>query len=140
MAEQKVKKQISFDEDKLVIQENGDFELLGTKCADCSTTAPGKHPACWACGSRNIKVVNMSKTGTLNNYSQVMIKPSAEWKGPMPYIMVEVMMPEGSTINTMLLGIDYKDVKKGMKVKAAIEKADVTEEGDDIMIYVWRPA
>ncbi len=140
MAEQKVKKQISFDEDKLIINENGSFELLGTKCNDCGTTAPGKHPACWTCSSRNIKVVNLAKIGTLNNYSQVMIKPSVEWKGPVPYIMSEVMMPEGCSINTMLFGIDYKDVKKGMKVKAAIEKADTNEEGDDIMIYVWRPA
>ena len=140
MAEQKVKKLISFDEDKLVLLETGDFNLLGTKCKDCGTTTPGKHPACFACSSRNIQIVNMSKTGTLNNYSQVMIKPSVEWKGPIPYIMAEVMMPEGTSINSMLFGIDYKDVKKGLKVKAAIEKADTTEEGDDIMIYVWRPA
>jgi uncharacterized OB-fold protein len=140
MAEEtKVKKQISFDEDKLELLENGDFNLLGTKCSECGTVSPGRHPACFACSSRKIKIINMSKTGTLNNYSNVLIKPSVEWKGPLPYIMAEVMT-EGSAVNTMLLGIDAKDVKKGMKVKLAIEKADTNEEGDDIMIYVWRPA
>ncbi len=140
MAEQKVKGPISFDDDKIELLPGGDFKLIGTKCNDCKAVVPGRHPACMTCSSRNIQEIALSHNGTLGNWSVVMIAPSLEWKGPVPYVMGEVMMPEGPAINSMVVGLkDNKDLKKGMKVTAVLQKADVDADGNDIMIYVWKP-
>lgn len=143
MVEQKqqYKKKVSFDKDRLELLPEGGFRLLGQKCKECGTTVLGRHPACLKCHSRQVEQIELGQSGTLTNYSVVHIRPSSEWKGPVPYALSEVQLPEGPVVTTLTSGIaDFKDLKIGMKMKLELQKADEDQEGNEIIIYTWKPA
>ncbi len=134
------KKILSFDPYKLEILPDGKFKLLGTKCNVCGATTLGTHPACQKCFSPDVKSVALTHSGAIQNYSIIYLKPSAEWKGPVPYVLGEVKLPEGPVVTTYIINKEPKDIKVGLKVKMALNKADQDELGNDIMSYVWTPA
>ena len=139
--QQTAKQKKSFDKNRLEITSDGKFQLLGQKCLDCGAVQLGRHFACLKCQSRHLKDVNLSQQGKLTNYSVVQISPSSEWKGPVPYVLGEVMLPESFAVTTLVYGLDkIGDSNIGMEMKLDIQKADEDKEGNDVMIYVWKPA
>jgi len=138
---QQTKQKVSFDKSRLELLPDGGYRLLGQKCLECDTVVPGRHLGCLKCQSRRLEDVDLSQKGTLANYSIVQIKPSSEWKGPVPYALGEVILPEGPAVTSLIMGQEnLEELKVGMEMKLGIEKADEDEEGNKTMIYVWKPA
>jgi len=141
MIEKTARKNLPFDADRLVLLPDGGFRLIGQKCGACGTVVVGKHQRCLRCSSGQKEEITLTPSGVVSNYSQVNLKPSEDWKGPVPYTLVEGRLPEGPVVTTYILGVnDPKTIKMGMHVKLDISKADTNEQGNDIFVYVWKPA
>jgi len=130
----------SFKESELKVLPSGDFELLGMHCKSCGEIIFGMHPLCPNCSSPDYKQVNPGKQGKIRNFTILHIPPHQDWKGPVPYALVEVEFPGGATTTTQLVDVDLvrTQIKVGIPVEIEIREADKTEEGDSIMIYVAR--
>ncbi len=137
---QTLPRRMSFDAERLALLPGGKFRLIGQKCGACGTVVVGKHQRCMKCHSANKEEITLTPAGTVTNYSQVHVKPSAVWKGPVPYTLVEARLPEGPIVTSYMLGADdQSSIKTGMPVKLDISKAETNEAGDDVFVYVWTP-
>jgi uncharacterized OB-fold protein len=133
-------KKVSFDDSRLEILDNGKYRLVGQKCFDCGTVILGRHLGCTKCQSRRFEEVDLGHTGILNNFSTIHVKPNADWKGPVPYVLGEVKVPLGPAITSLVVGLDdFSKLKIGMEMVLDIQKADEDGDGNEINIFVWKP-
>jgi uncharacterized OB-fold protein len=61
------------------------------------------------------------------------------YKGPIPYAIGFVELPEGIRIETLFTGCDIEDVHVGMAVEMVIEKLHDDEAGKEVVAYKFRP-
>lgn len=128
----------SFKESELKILPSGDFELLGIRCKSCGEAFFGLHPLCLNCSSPDYEQITLEKQGKIRNYTILHIPPHQDWKGPVPYIVVEVEFPNGAITTTQLVDVNPASTRIdiGMPVKIETREADRDEDGESIMIYV----
>lgn len=53
-----------------------DERVLGAQCPDCGEAMIPPRPACYACGSQNVRVSEQPRTGTIVSYTTVHRPPS----------------------------------------------------------------
>lgn len=128
----------SFKETELRVSASGDFELVGIKCKSCDETIFGLHPQCPNCFSKDYNVITLDKRGIIRNYTIAHVPPYPEWRGPLPYVIVDVELPGGARMLTRLSESDYRDsrINIGAPVNIELEEVDKDEEGNSIVIYV----
>lgn len=137
---QGLSKSIPFDSERLALLPDGKFRVIGQRCNACETVVVGRHQRCMKCHSGDKQEIALTPTGVVTNYSKVFVKPSAIWKGPVPYTLVEARLPEGPIITTYILGADDgPPINVGMSVRLDISRAETDELGNDVFVYVWRP-
>lgn len=131
----------SFKESELRLLPSGGFELLGIRCLDCGEVIFGRHPACLNCSSRKLEEITLTPRGELINYTILHVPPFEGWKGPLPYMIGEIRLPEGAEVMTRVVGVDLQNphIEIGMEVEFTLEEADKDEEGNPIVVYVCRP-
>ena len=85
-------------------------KTIGQKCKDCGNyTCPPKM-TCDYCGSRNIKLVEMSGKGRISTFTTIYVT-SSDYEKEAPYIVVMVELDEGPWIIGRL-EMDYKKVEE----------------------------
>lgn len=127
-----------FKENELKVLPSGDFELLGMRCQDCGEVIFGLHPLCLNCSSPNCEQTTLPKKGKIRNYTVLHVPPHQDWKGPVPYVVVEIEFPGGATTTTQLVDVDLAKNRFdiGMPVTIELREADKDEDGETIMVYV----
>jgi len=88
-------------------------KLLGLKCEDCKQITCPPMAVCQRCGSKNMKVVELSGKGELMTFTVISVPP-ASFEGP--YICCLVKTMEGPWIPGRL---DY-DIEKAQKEGLAL--------------------
>ena len=117
-----------------------DVVLLGTKCLDCGAHFLGPVRFCRRCTSEHVESVELSRQGTLHSYT-VVHRAGGTWKGPEPYALGEVLLPEGVVVASRVL-----DWEEGHELdietlyELTSEVVDQDGEGNEIVIYRWRRA
>jgi uncharacterized OB-fold protein len=123
---------------RLLDPEGTEGVLLGTRCGQCGVTVFGPTALCPHCTSDELTQVELSRHGQVWSYTFVHT-PTKEWKGEVPYALVDVELPEGPRVLAALVDCRFGDVRIGMPVALALRVAEVDGDGNQIVAYRWRP-
>jgi uncharacterized OB-fold protein len=116
-------------------------QLIGSRCNLCGEVFfPKKaYGICTYCQSRNLEEIKLSRRGKIYSFTVVIQRPPEYYKGPVPYAEGFVELPEGVRVETLFTGCNFDDLKIGMDVEMVIERLHEDEEGNEIMVFKFRP-
>jgi hypothetical protein len=94
---------------------------------------------CPNCQNENIAEVQLSRKGKIYSCTVVMQQPRPYYKGPVPYGLGFVELPEGVRIETLFTDCDPDSLHIGMEVELVIEKLYEDDQGQELITYKFRP-
>lgn len=118
--------------------------LLAAACEDCGTRLVPPRPACYDCGSRNLKIERQPETGTVISYTEVRTPPPA-LADRAPYTIAIVELDSGARL-TGRVTVPYADTEIDMPVSLSIrapeedERAMALEHELEWPIHEFEPA
>ncbi|MFH1243107.1 MAG: OB-fold domain-containing protein [Pseudomonadota bacterium] len=83
--------------------------------------------------------IKLNQRGKVYSYTTVMLAPPQWYKGPVPFDLGYVELPEGVRIWTPLLGAEAGTFKIGQEVELDIDVMQEDEEGNEILGYCFVP-
>lgn len=116
-------------------------QLIGSRCRSCGEIYfPKKEKGiCINCQQRDLEEVKLSPRGKIHSFTVVMQRPPIYYKGPVPYGLAWVKLPEGVLFEALLTQCDLDAVRVGNDVELVIEVLHEDEEGNEVMTYKFRP-
>lgn len=93
--------------------------FLGGAC-ECGETLVPPRPACYACGSRNIAIEELSREGRVISYTEVRTPPPA-FEPEAPYTIAIVELTDGGRL-TGRVDADYDEVDIGIPVELTVRE------------------
>lgn len=113
--------------------------LLGSRCPACSEHFFPRRMVCAKCLQEGCEDVVLSPTGTLWTYTYVHVPLFAKKDAVVSaYGVGQVDLPEGPRIQAILVG-GPDDFEIGMALELDLETLRQTDDGDDVVIYRFRP-
>ena len=97
-----------------------DGDLLGVRCLDCGTSLVPPRPACYACGSRDVRIEAQPRTGTVVSYTEVR-RPVPALAEDAPYTVAVVELDSGARL-TGRLDLAYEDTGIGLPVRLTVRE------------------
>ena len=113
--------------------------LIGSKCPSCGEIVFPKMQVCPSCQAQNVEEVKLSRKGKIYTVTVVMQQPPLYYRGPVPYALGYVELPEGVRLETLYTDCDPDSLEIGMDVELVIEKAYDDDEGNELITYKFRP-
>jgi hypothetical protein len=116
--------------------------LWGSRCKTCGAAYLGPRMACARCFAvGDLEEIKFGDQGTLKTFSIVyQSAPGIE----VPFIAAIVELPEGTAVRCNLGGIEPDPEKLvpllGKKVEMYTEKVREDREGNDVIVFKYRPA
>ena len=127
----------------LPLSPRDDVRLLGTRCKDCGAVLLGSRKNCEACASRNVEVIPLSREGKVWSYTIMRYAPPWPFQIPNPYTppipVAWVKLPEG-VLFVSHIKCAPEEMEMDMPVELVIEKGWEDEEGNDVLMYRFKPA
>ena len=122
-----------------------DTALLGTRCADCgSYFFPPERTLCRnpACGSGKLEETELSRRGkvwsfSVNHYDA---PAPAVVKAPYAVVAVELLKEQMVVLGQLADGVDPARLKIGDEVDVVIERLFTDDEGNEHVVWKWKPA
>ena len=68
-----------------------------------------------------------------------MQRPPVYYKGPVPYAIGFVELPEGVRVETLFTDCNFYDLEIGMEVELVLRDFYQYEGGNDLVTYMFRP-
>ncbi len=118
---------------------NEGSQLIGTKCPSCGEVNFPKRKICPNCHRRDPEEILLSRYGKIYSVTLVTQRPPIYYKGPVPYAMGFVELPEGVRVQTLFTGCDPDRLEIGMDVELVVEKLFEDKDGNDVITYKFRP-
>jgi uncharacterized OB-fold protein len=113
--------------------------LLGSRCPACGEHFYPRRLVCARCLHQGCDDVVLSPTGTLWTYTYVHVPLFAKKDAKVDaYGVGQVDLPEGPRIQAILVG-GPDDFEIGMALELDTETLRQTDDGDDVVIYRFRP-
>jgi uncharacterized OB-fold protein len=113
--------------------------LLGSRCPACGEHFYPRRLVCAKCLHEGCEDVVLSPTGTLWTYTYVHVPLFAKKDAKVDaYGVGQVDLPEGPRIQAILVG-GADDFEIGMALELDTETLRQTDDGDDVVIYRFRP-
>lgn len=132
------KKRRSLNDGELRLGDDPEGDaLVGSKCRTCGRYFFPKRKNCAACCEPSTEEVLLSKSGKLLSYSTVEKKPKNAWIQS-PYIIGEVVFPEGVVVCTVL-ECNPRDLIEGSEFRLSTTKIREDHEGNEVLAYLFKP-
>ena len=115
----------------------GEAHFIGGRCTKCGGYTLPRKMLCFRCGGE-MEVAPLPGTkGTLYSFTlNQQPMPGAEIMPP--YIIAQVLLPEGVIVETVLIDADFESLQPGMAVDMVVEKLKEDEEGNDVMTFKYK--
>jgi uncharacterized OB-fold protein len=115
--------------------QNQEAQLIGSKCRICGKIFFPSRRVCGSCFNEDLDEVPLSRRGKLYTYT-VVWSPAAGMKSP--YAIGYVDLPEGVRVFSLLT--EWQDMLDlDIDVELVIDKLGEDEEGNEIVVYKFRP-
>jgi uncharacterized protein len=111
--------------------------LLGSKCSACGEAFFPRRTRCANCGAEHLEEINLSRKGTLYNYT-IVHNATPGYNGPVPYGIGKIALQEGIAVTAPLVGCDLKTLKIGMPFELVLEKQYEDENHNDVFAYKFK--
>ena len=113
--------------------------LIAGKCKSCGEITFPLRSYCLKCTADTIEEVNAGNKGHLLAYTIIRQKPP-RYQGPVPYALGIVELESGARATTGLVCDPESETPKiGMEMELVLEKAMEDEEGNDMMVFKFKP-
>ena len=139
------KKQIPIQEG-LFTWPSEDPRLIGSKCKNCGEITFPSQDSCPNCCLEDVEKIRLSTKGKLWTYTvQGFFPKSPPYAGPgtpesfVPFGVGYVELPNEVRVESRLTENDPEKLKIGMDMELVIEKFKEDEEGNDVMIFAFKP-
>lgn len=135
------KKRVAIDDRIMVLASSSSEKthLVGGACPHCGEVVFPKRDSCPKCTKMGMTVIPLSTQGEVYASTVVHFKPPL-YEGPIPYVVGEVLVPEGAVVQTAFIGCDMdKPLPIGTRVELVIEKIGEDEAGNELMVHKFRP-
>ena len=119
----------------------GKPHLIGSKCSRCFEIyfPLRKKGICINCQQKGLEEIQLSRRGAIYAFTIVMQRPPLYYKGPVPYALAWVELPEGVRLEALLSCADFETLKVGQNVELVIEKLHHDADGNEIVTYKFKP-
>jgi uncharacterized OB-fold protein len=114
-------------------------QLIGSRCLFCGEVTFPKRKICPNCHKQNMKEVKLSQRGKIYSVTVVMQRPPVYYRGPVPYAMGFVELPDGVRVQTLFTGCDPDALRIGMDAELVIDRLYEDDKGNEILTYKFRP-
>jgi uncharacterized OB-fold protein len=108
------------------------YRLEGIECMDCGRRSYPPAPVCPHCGSRNVRRVELPKTGKLVSHSVIYSVPEG-FREYAPLILGLVELDDGTRLVAQLTDVYPEEVEDGMELEAVLRRTQV--DGEYGLIY-----
>ncbi len=139
------KKQVPVDESlfKMPTSAKDPGHLIGSKCSNCGEVFFPKRKVCAKCSQESLEAIPLSRRGRVYTSTVVRRAPPPPYKLSGNFIhfgLGHVELPEGVLVPTVFTGCDTSEpLPIGTEVEMIVDKLEEDEEGNDVMIYKFRP-
>ena len=114
--------------------------LLGSRCPSCGESFFPRRLVCAKCLHEGTEDIELSTRGSIYTWTYCHVplfgKKDADVAG---YGVAQIDMPEGPRVQSILAG-GPEDFAIGLKVEIDLETLRQNSDGDDVVIYRFRPA
>ena len=130
--------QVSIAPDYFDVDAHG-VRLKGSKCSACGEVFYPRRLVCAKCLHEGTDDVVLSTTGTLYTWTWVHVPLFAKTDSKVSaYGVGQVDLPEGPRIQAILQG-EPSDFSIGMRLTLDVETLRQDDDGNDVVIYRFRP-
>jgi len=113
--------------------------LLGSTCPNCGEVFFPRRMVCAQCLHEGTDDVDLSTRGRLWTWTYCHVPLFGKKDADVPgYGVGQVDLPEGPRIQAILMG-DAADFEIGMELETDLETLRTNSDGDDVVIYRFRP-
>lgn len=124
---------------ELTGDEGAPVRLRGSRCPACDEVFYPRRFVCAQCLHEGTEDVLLSTTGTLHTWTWVHVPLFAKTDADVSaYAVGQVDLPEGPRIQAIMLG-GPDDFTIGMSLELDLETLRQDEDGNDVVIYRFRP-
>ena len=122
-----------------------DTALLGTRCGACGTYFfPPERTLCRnpACGSGDLQETELSTRGKVWSFSINHYDAPQPFMGKAPYavVAVELSREQMVVLGQLADGVDPSGLKIGDEMETLIEGLFTDDEGNEQVVWKWKPA
>ncbi len=96
-------------------------ELLIQRCLACGTHQFYPRLLCTACSARTLKWVRAAGRGVIKSFTIVRRAVSDAYAPDVPYVVALIVLEEGPTMMSNVVGCDVGDVRIGMRVQVVFD-------------------
>ncbi len=113
--------------------------LYAQQCSNCGEAFSSiDRVYCANCGKETLERLLLSTSGTIYTYTVVHQPLRGSLMTP-PYVIAQVRMPEGVTVQTILTDIEPDQVKIGMAVEICLKQVEENDDGEAVVNYFFKP-
>lgn len=112
--------------------------LIGSKCKVCGEVVFPKQSGCPNCCSADIEDTLLGPKGKLYSFTNVNNPVPMGYKGPIPYGVGLIDLPEGARVEAYLTESDPSKLKVGMDMMLIVDKL-FDEDGNEVIGFKFKP-
>jgi len=122
-----------------------DPHLIGSQCLSCDNVTFPAQGSCPKCGGKSVKKIRLSSTGTLWTWTSQNFRPKSPYRGDdtretfKPYYLGYVELPGQVRVESRLAIANKSQLHIGMNMELVIIPFRVDGEGNEVMIYAYKP-
>jgi uncharacterized OB-fold protein len=113
--------------------------LIGSKCRACGEVVFPLKTMCPHCGSDDVQEMLIGPRGKLYSFTVIYQPAPIGYKGPVPYGVVKVEMPEGLRITGHATVSDPAQLSIGMAMELIVDRIFTDSNDNDIIGFKFKP-
>ncbi|MCM2310436.1 MAG: Zn-ribbon domain-containing OB-fold protein [Steroidobacteraceae bacterium] len=113
--------------------------LLGGRCTSCGEVTFPRQRRCANCSSEKIEEIPLSPRGKLFSFTNVNYPVPDGYKGPVPYGVGMVELPEGVRVLSHLTEHSPDKLAVGMDMALIIDKLFTDDDGTEVIGFKFKP-
>jgi uncharacterized OB-fold protein len=123
---------------RLPSEPGGEATLEGCRCPECDDTFYPPRHICLNCYHEGLERIPLSRRGDISTFTIARLALPGSLISA-PYVIVQVKLPEGVVVPSVMTDVDPESIHIGMPVELVVEKSSTDKDGNDVMTYKFRP-
>ena len=124
----------------------GEPHLLGNRCQSCGDYFFPKVSACRnpRCRGKDLEEVPLSRKGKLWSFTVNYYPPPPPYVSPDPFVpyaigVVDLLKEKLMVLGPVAGGVNFEELAIGMEMELVVEKLFADRQGNETMVWKWKP-